>query len=158
MTSDLVSRVITRQVAYLAASPDYLARHGTPTSPEELAQHKQLASGSRMRLHAWVLTKGDDALFPVAMRPTLVMDSAGALLDAARAGMGIICLPTFLTSTDLQAGRLVPVLPSYRTQEMPISVVFPSRKHLSAKVRLFIHLLSKRVIQTSNPDRPTRLE
>lgn len=75
------------------------------------------------------------------MRPALLFDNASALLDAAVAGLGLACLPSFLIRSEVEAGRLEVVLPSHVTKEIAISVVYPSRRYLPLKVRLFIDLL-----------------
>jgi DNA-binding transcriptional LysR family regulator len=71
-------------------------------------------------------------------------DSGEAIRDSAVAGLGVAYLPGFLVERDIEAQRLVPLLPSYGTEELPIFAIYPSRRHLSAKVRLFIDLLAAR--------------
>lgn len=141
-SADLISRVVMRTVAKLAASPDYLAVHGVPATPEDLAGHRQLVSGNNKGVHVWRLVSADAREFQLPMNPTLLADSAGALLDAALSGLGVICLPRFLLEGDVAAGRLHIVLPDYATPEIPVSVVYPSRRHLSPRVRRFVDALA----------------
>ena len=144
-SSDLIARVVARSVGQLCASPAYLARHHTPTTIEELTGHRQLLSGTRQSPRAWVLQTGSEPPVTVSARPVLLSDNAGALRDAARAGLGVACLPRFLIDRDIEEGRLALLLPPYATPEIPISVVYPSRCHLMPKVRLFIDLLAERL-------------
>lgn len=144
-SSDLIARVVARSVGQLCASPAYLARHHTPITIEELTDHRQLLSGTRESPRTWILQAGSEPPVTVPARPVLLSDNAGALRDAARAGLGVACLPRFLIDRDVEEGRLALLLPAYATPEIPISVVYPSRRHLTPKVRLFIDLLAERL-------------
>ena len=62
---------------------------------------------------------------------------------AALAGLGVIWQPTFLVGEDLRQGRLVPVLPGFRMLEIDVMAVYPSRRHLSAKVRVMVDFLAE---------------
>lgn len=145
VSSDLIARVVARSVGQLCASPAYLARHHAPTTIEELTGHRQLLSGTRQSPRVWVLQTGSEPPVTVSARPVLLSDNAGALRDAARAGLGVACLPRFLIDRDIEEDRLALLLPAYATPEIPISVVYPSRRHLTPKVRLLIDLLAERL-------------
>lgn len=142
--SDLVVRVVAHGVAQLCASPDYLADRPPSTAVDDLQHHRQLLSGSRDRPRGWIL-RCKDGPSPVAVppRPTLLCDNAGALHDAALAGLGVACLPTFLIADDIASGRLSLLLPDLASPPFPISVVYPSRRQLSRKTRLFIDLVGE---------------
>lgn len=137
--------MVARSVGKLCASPAYLARHRTPTTIEELTGHRQLLSGTRESPRAWVLQAGSEPPITASARPVLLSDNAGALRDAAREGLGVACLPRFLVDRDLEEGRLALLLPAYATPEIAISVVYPTRRHLTPKIRLFIELLAERL-------------
>jgi DNA-binding transcriptional LysR family regulator len=143
--SDLIARVITRSVGQLCASPTYLARHRLCTAIEDLVDHRQLLSGMRGNMRAWVLQAGSEPPVFIPARPVLLSDNAGALRDAALAGLGVACLPRFLIDQDVANGTLELLLPAYTTPEIPISALYPSRRHLSPKVRLFIEMLVERL-------------
>lgn len=144
-SSDLIARVVARSFGQLCASPAYLARHPAPATIGDLAVHRQLLSGTRERPRAWTLQAGSGPAATIPPCPVLLSDNAGALRDAARAGMGVACLPQFLIRRDIEEDRLALLLPDYATPEIPISVVYPSRRHLAPKVRLFIALLATRL-------------
>jgi DNA-binding transcriptional LysR family regulator len=144
-SSDLIARVVARSTAQLCASPGYLARHRRCTGIEDLADYRQLLSGTREKPRAWILQTGPGPTVSIPARPVLLSDNAGALRDAAVAGLGVACLPRFLIDRDIESGALELVLPAYSTPEILISVVYPSRRHLSPKVRLFIEMLVERL-------------
>jgi len=143
--SDLISRVIARSFGQLYASSTYLRRHGVPSSIEELTLHKKLVFDTGLRPRVWEFTKNAGKSELVSGDAALLSDNAGALLDAAISGLGITCLPRFLVQKHVDAGQLEIVLPSYTTLEIPISAVYPSRRHLTPKVRLFIDALAERL-------------
>jgi DNA-binding transcriptional LysR family regulator len=141
------SRLLTRTIAWqqfvTCASPDYLARRGTPRMPQDLAGHDTMAFLGREHASAWrFLTPQGLALFEGPAR--LNMDSSEALREAALAGFGLAHQPTYITGNDLRQGRLVEVLQAYRPPPDPIRIVYPSKRHLSPRVRAFIDLLAER--------------
>jgi len=144
-SSELIVRVVARSFGQLCASPGYLARHDKSLVIEDLAGHRQLLSGTRENPRAWVLQAGCEPIISIPPRPALLSDNAGALRDAALAGLGVACLPRFLIEQDIEDGRLELLLPAYTTPEISIAVLYPSRRHLSPKVRLFIELLVERL-------------
>lgn len=141
--SDLVARVVAHATAQLCASPAYLARHPVCTEIGDLDRHRQLLSGTRDQPRGWMLRTGTGPPIATPSRPALLCDNAGALRDAALAGLGVACLPTFLIADDVASGRLGLLLPEYATPEFPILVVYPSRRLLSPKVRFFIDLIAE---------------
>jgi len=143
-SSDLIVRTIARSVAVLCASPEYLAQFGRPSSIEELLMHRQLLSGSRDNPRGWVLHINRESEFAVPAKPFLLCDNAGALRDAALAGLGIACLPEFLVDHDIKSSALESVL-GLTTAEFPVCIVYPTKRHLSPKVRLFIDLMVEKL-------------
>lgn len=140
---ELIMRVVARSVAKLCASPEYLARRGIPATPSDLEGHQQLLTGSRDRPRAWLLQTVAEEPVCIPARPLLLCDNAGAIRDATLTGLGIACLPTFLTEQDIQQGNLQRVLPEYSTPEFPVCVVYPTRRQLSPRVRHFIDWLTE---------------
>lgn len=147
----LVARTLAPHRLTTCATPDYLAAHGTPRTPADLANHSCLAFTHAGRPTDWRFktrpNNGSDD--PLSNNRTLPVhgrfcaSSAEALRDAALAGYGIGQLATFLIGDDLRAGRLVPVLESYMTLGPSIRAVYPTGRHLSPKVRRFIDLLAE---------------
>jgi DNA-binding transcriptional LysR family regulator len=125
----------------VCASPDYLRAHGTPSTPAELAQHACIVYeyvGSE-----WTLMDADGRSQSVRVRAAMQTNNGDTAAAAARAGLGIVWQPTFLIGADLRAGRLVPLLPGWRVPDIDILAVYPSRRHLGAKVRAMIDFLAE---------------
>ena len=125
----------------IAASPDYLARHGVPRCPEDLRHHNCLLLTGNTRLAKWPLFDGGRQV-SLAVEGTLRSDSADALLEMALAGMGIIRVGDFLGEAALADGRLLPLLSDCHDDDpQPISaLILPGRQSVP-RVRCFIDFL-----------------
>ena len=135
----------------VCASPEYLREHGTPATPADLARHACIVYeyvGSE-----WHLLDAEGRPHGVRVRPVMQTNNGDTAAAAARAGLGIIWQPTFLIGPDLRAGRLVPLLPGWRVPDIDILAVYPSRRHLSAKVRAMIDFLAEEFSGTPPWDR-----
>ena len=134
----LVARRLGSMQLVLAASPAYLERHGTPQAPAELAQHNVLtyAYATTPRVCRFRDAKG--AEHEVRVGGSLHANSGDTLRAAAVAGLGVICEPDFLLDSALGSGDLIALLPDYQAGGGDIWAVYPSRRHLSLKVRLFV--------------------
>ncbi|ASG19461.1 LysR family transcriptional regulator [Nitrospirillum viridazoti] len=126
----------------LCAAPDYLARQGVPRTPDCLANHVRVAYSYTGVPEDWVLLDPEGKPVTVRVPIRLVTNNGDTARAAALAGQGIIWQPTFLIGDDLRAGRLVPVLPDHRIPDIDILAVYPSRRHVSAKVRALIDFLA----------------
>jgi DNA-binding transcriptional LysR family regulator len=153
--SSLVARKLAPLRRVICGSPTYLAAHGTPRRPEDLAAHNCLtfrfhAASSLWRPGAdlWRMKGPDEAVVEVAVSGRLRANGADVLLDAARAGLGLVLMPIWMVGDDIRGGRLRPVLSQYRvsptTIDAAIYAVFPANRHLSPKVRVFIDYLAER--------------
>lgn len=137
--SRLIARTVAQQNLLTCASPGYIEARGLPDTPAGLAQHECLYYMSAGRLQPWLF---DDPVTPEFSHGSrLQMDSAEALIAAAVHGFGIVNLPTYLLEDPIRAGRLVPMLGRFQPASKPIRAMYPTRRHLSPKVRLFIDLL-----------------
>ena len=149
------SSLVARQIGMLTqgnfASPAYLSRYGEPKDLESLANHCMVGfTGSfRQSGEGWRYSAGGiDHYVPV---PTpLTVNSAEAYLVCARAGLGLIQLPRYDVADEVSAGRLVEVLPAYRPADLPLSFVYPHRRHVLQRVRVFeqwlLEVLSPRLL------------
>ncbi len=134
--SSLIARRICAFRGGLVASPDYLAEHGTPGSPQDLLNHDAVTQKGEV----WNLQAGDRTV-TIRPRARMTTDNGEALLAAALAGVGLAALPDFLVEAAVASGRLVPLLRDCSTREAGMYVVrlpgaFPSRK-----VRALIDIL-----------------
>ncbi|HEY8026325.1 MAG TPA: LysR family transcriptional regulator [Burkholderiaceae bacterium] len=125
----------------VCASPAYLRKHGTPRVPADLLEHACIGYRYSATADEWNFL--DHAGHTHAVKVPCVMHTNNG--DTARAaalgGTGIIWQPTFLVGADLRAGRLVALLPGFRMPDIDILALYPSRRHLSAKVRVMIDFL-----------------
>ena len=127
----------------VCASPGYLLQHPAPKVPADLAQHPCLGYTYAYTADEWHFRADDGTAHMVKVRYAMHTNNGDTARAAAIAGRGIIWQPTFLIGEDLRAGRLVEVLPGYRMPDIDILAVFPSRRHLSAKVRVMVDYLAQ---------------
>ncbi len=128
----------TRRV--LVASPGYLSAHGAPQHPDQLAAHALLVYVYANNPNELRLTQGEQTV--VASVQGLLESNDGQILRAAALqGLGILIQPSYIVYDDIVAGRLVPVLDDWDLPRLTINIAYPSRKHLSAKVRSFIDFM-----------------
>ncbi|MCX7279340.1 MAG: LysR family transcriptional regulator [Burkholderiales bacterium] len=140
-SSTLVSKRLASTRMVLCASPAYLAAHGTPLHPRELAGHAVIAYTYWAAKDEWHFD-GPEGTVSVTTRPCIHANNGDTCRAAALAHQGIILQPSFLVGEDLAAGRLVELLPAYRSLEMGIYAVYPSRKHVPPKVRALVDFLA----------------
>ena len=126
------------------ASPGYLAAHGAPQSPDDLERHNCFTYEYVTPKNVWRFRDPGGGERAVRVRGSLHSNNGDLLAEAAARGAGIVFEPAFIVGPDVRAGRLVPLLQEYVPAPVPIYAVYPSRKHLSAKIRLFVDFLIAR--------------
>lgn len=141
--SSLIARRLAPCREVLCASPAYLERSGWPERPEDLTRHNCLGYAYSPFRDGWRF-EGPHGPVSVTVRGTMQTNNGDVLCIAAVRGTGIVLLPSFIAGPDLQAGRLVPILPGYRVPDSGIYAVYPHNRHLSAKVRSFVDFLVPR--------------
>jgi DNA-binding transcriptional LysR family regulator len=134
----LVARRLGSMRALLAAAPSYLEAHGTPKHPYELSEHNALTYAYTTTPRVWRCTGPDRSVHELRVSGSLHANSGDALRAAAVAGLGVICEPDFLVTGALARGELIRLMPEYDWGGGDIWAVYPSRRHLSLKVRLFV--------------------
>lgn len=138
--SSLVSRQLSSTRLVLCASPEYLRRHGAPVHPSELAQHAVIAYTLLSMGDHWAF-EGPEGTVSVTITPHMRTNSGDTCCAAALKHQGLVLQPTFLVGPYLASGALIEVLPQYRSIELGVFAVYPSRKHLTPKVRVLIDFL-----------------
>ena len=138
--SDLIARKIGGVRSIVCAAPAYLARHGVPQTPADLAGHACLGYTLTGTGADWRLESPDGPVIVPILGP-IRADNGDIIRLAALSGAGILFQPHFIVGDDIEAGRLVRVLPDWQSAELGVYAVYPSRKHLSAKVRTFVDFL-----------------
>ncbi|MFL9885743.1 LysR family transcriptional regulator [Paraburkholderia agricolaris] len=154
-SASIVTRRLTTGYMTVCATPAYLEQHGTPVRPEDLLTHPCLSRPAEQG--------GDEKVFTgpqgeVRVRPTnaIAANNTEMLRQFALLGMGVAILPSYLIGRDLASGRLVPLLGDYRLPQIEITIAYPSRLHLPAKVRTFIDHLVAHFQQTDEHTRDSR--
>lgn len=140
--SSLISKTIASQGMLTCAAPAYLAVAGPTATPDDLRTHHCLFFASAGRALPWAFER-DDRKISFSKPARLQADSADVLCRAAINGIGIAHLPAYLMHDAIAAGQLQVILADYQTAQHPIRIVYPVRKHLSPKVRLFIDFLAE---------------
>lgn len=125
----------------LCASPAYLARYRAPATPADLLAHRCIGYTYAATGDEWQITDRRGKVHPVKVDCRMHTNNGDTARAAALAGQGVIWQPTFLIGGDLRAGTLVRVLPDYRLPEIDILALYPSRRHVSARVRVMIDFL-----------------
>lgn len=139
--SNITIRRLAETRRILAASPRYLSRMGAPRQLEELQRHCMLIYTYANNPHE-LRFKRDGEVTPVTISGLLESNDGQVLRAAALDGLGILIQPTYIIYDDIVAGRLVPVLDAWDLPRLTINLAYPSRKHLSAKVRTFIDFIA----------------
>jgi len=139
--TDLVMRKLDESVHRLVASPDLIARMGRPTGPADLAGWPSLDFGPAHRDHVWALHHVEGMTASVRHAPRLVTDDLHMLHEGAVHGLGVALLPTVAVARDLDAGKLVDLLPDWRPKKWIVHAVFPSRRGLLPSVRMLLDFL-----------------
>ena len=141
--SSLVARRLAPCRIVLCATPAYLARMGTPGTPDDLQAHNCLRYAYARTGDMWRL-RGPHGTVEVKPQGNLVANNGDALLAASLAHAGISLHPTFIAADALRAGQLVRVLPGWSVASLSVFAVYPSVRNLSPKVRSFIDFLADR--------------
>lgn len=142
--STLIARRLAPARRILCAAPDYLAVHGMPRSPEDLAEHECLLYSHQASVDRWGFT-GPEGEREVRVHGRLRVNNGDALLEAAMSGLGIILLPSFICAEALRGGRLVRLLPAWTERSgAAVHAVYPANRNLSPKVRAFVDFLVER--------------
>lgn len=140
--------LIARRIGVLnfvtCASPAYVERHGAPQHPRDLAQHRcvNYFSSKTGKVHNWKFTR-DGERIEIALPGVLALNDSRAYVGAGLSGLGIITMADYLLAGHLAAGRMVRLLPEWRADPLPIHIVYPQNRHLSAKVRVFVEWVSE---------------
>jgi len=139
----LVARKLADNRRVVCATPGYLRAHGTPRSLADLERHACLVLASGGALHAdWRFRAAHGGHVNLRVRGRLVSDTGGQVHDWMLAGHGLARRSLWDVADDLAAGRLVEVLRDWSDEDAPISVVYPSRRFLPRRTRLFIDALA----------------
>ena len=143
--SSLGSRYLGVNPWLAAASPDYLARRGEPSTPADLARHACLVYSSVQGDDRWQFSDALGASISVQVQGPLRSNNLSAVLAAARAGQGVAVLPWYVAREAVAEGSMRPLLPGFMLPAQELHAVYPSPKMLPSKVATFIAFLQARL-------------
>lgn len=153
--SSLVARRLANLPEVICASPDYLARHGTPRDPDDIARHLGVGFFSRNHDYRYPFTvEIDGELASFHPRGWISVSDAECYTQAGLAGCGLIQVPRFRIEQHLREGRLVPVLQDWPCPPLPVSALYPSQRQLPPRVRVFVDWVAALYEQRFGPVRP----
>lgn len=141
--STLIARRLAPSRMAVIASPAYLAQHGRPATPADLARHNCLGYAYAATRDEWRFS-GLHGSTSVAVQGRMRANNGDALRESVLAGLGIALLPTFLCGEEIRSGRLVCVLSDWRPREIYVNAVHPPGQPVAAKVRRFVDYLASR--------------
>ena len=144
--SNITIRRLAETRRILTASPRYLAQYGTPKTLDDLRQHKMLIYTHSNNPNELRFTR-DGQTSTITVKGLLDANDGQILRVAALDGLGILVQPTYIVYDDIVAGRLVPVLDEWDLPRLTVNLAYPSRKHLSAKVRTFIDFVAEHFVK-----------
>ncbi len=138
--SSLIMRRLASCPIILCASHQYLVKNGEPTSPEALKQHTCLTYSYADSIKYWTFTNTQGEKKQIIVTGGLHANNGHLLCDAMANGMGIALLPMFIVGDLLKTDKIKAILPEWKPESPDISLLYPSSKHLSAKVRAFVDM------------------
>ena len=153
------SRLVTRALGYytpqIVAAPVYLSRHGVPASPDDLQRHACLLHRypTTGKVDRRLLRDGDD-IREMDLPALLTVNTVEPLIAMSEQGHGLAYIPNFLVRRQLAEGKLVTVLSDYETDRKVFRAVWPSGRHMSPKIRVFVDYMAKHLF----PDADSRTE
>jgi len=142
--SSLIARKLASNSVVVCASPDYLDKHGTPTTPEELIDHHCLTYSYLPNPNHWNFIDMLGQVQTIRIKNSMQSNSGNYLRDAAIAGLGVLRQPTFIAYDAIKKKELVPILQDYEIPRVNAYAIYPPTRHLSQRVRTFIDFLVAR--------------
>lgn len=145
--SSLIARKLASSDRLLVATPDYLSAHPPINTPQDLRDHNCLSYRINLGTPVWRFRDDEDRVEEVPIKGNLKADFGFALVEMARAGLGIALLPDWSVRRDVEEGRLVRLLESYSVSHIDfdngVYAVFPASRQTSVKLRLFIDYIAE---------------
>lgn len=142
-SENLVARHIGETALLVAASPDYLARAGEPRHPDDLVRHACFTYTHSSTGNQWQFEGKNGEAVGVRVSGPVNANNGMLLAEMAVAGAGIVLAPCFILAPLIAAGKLVHLFPDWQQRRLPIHAVYPTRRHLSAKVQAMTTFLAE---------------
>lgn len=139
--SSLYARHLHDMRVLLVASPQYLADHGVPLQPADLADHRSIYYTNIRGTGTWPFRRGNEIVHQKIV-PSFQTNNGEMVRGAALEGQGIAMLPQFMIDEELRDGRLVPILTDFFLPDIPVNLVYPTRRHMTAALRAFMEFVA----------------
>ncbi|MET3133044.1 LysR family transcriptional regulator for bpeEF and oprC [Oxalobacteraceae bacterium GrIS 1.11] len=160
------STLIARRVGIMhfatCAAPSYLARYGRPQHPDDLPRHRCINyfSSRTGKIFDWDFSRGAERI-QMPLPGHMALNDSNAYVSAGLAGLGIVQMTDFLLEPLIAQGRLERLLGDWHSDPLPIHIVYPQNRHLSAKVRVFVEWVAElfsnhHAMQQPTARRPSR--
>ena len=140
--SSLIARKLAAMRTIACAAPSFVAAHGMPAHPRDLADMPCIVDTNLRSPGIWPF-EVDGRRVSVSISGPIEVNSPIVARQAALAGLGVATVPAFLIEEDLANGQLVPLLEAFERPTMGVYAVYPHRRHLSGKVRVFVDFLAE---------------
>jgi DNA-binding transcriptional LysR family regulator len=138
--SSLIARRLAPCHLVMCASPEYLQKNGEPQKPNDLKKHQCLLYAYSDSVRSWGFEDKHGKKQQVTVDGSLYANNGNLICDALVNGMGIARLPTFIIGDSIRKGEAKIILDDWRPNPQNISLLYPSNRHLSAKVRTFVDM------------------
>lgn len=142
--ANLIARKIGEMQLVCCASPAYLKQHGSPRRPEDLTRHNCLTYEYAPVRNQWPFLEKHGGDLKVRVAGSVHGNNGEILAAIAAEGTGIAFEPDFIVNPFIEAGKLTPILKNFLPAPSSVYAIYPSRRHLSAKVRAFVDFLTER--------------
>lgn len=147
---NLITRQLGTSSIVICASSSYLAKHGVPKTPHDLARHACLHFAELRWGRVWRFSRnGEELRIPIV--PRLELNHSLGLRDAALLGTGIVLLPDYVVGEDIRSGRLTRLLPDWDITTIQLQAVYPANRHIAVKVRRFVSFLAGKLKLARTP-------
>lgn len=143
-SSSLIARKLARCNSVLCAAPDYIKRVGVPNTPHDLKNHNCIYYSLFQAGVEWTFLKADKK-FKVEPNGNFIVNNSDVICEMLLQGLGICLMPTFIVQKYLNTGQLVQVLTNYNLPNHNIFAVYPERRHVPVKVKVFIDFIEKKL-------------
>lgn len=142
--SSMIARKLCTVRLVVLGAPDYLERHGAPATPDDISGFDCILDANFREPGRWPFRGPDGEAMSVPVAGRIRYSNAEACLEAAKAGLGLACLPAFIAGGALRAGRVKRVLETYETEPYMVHALYPHSRHLAGKVRVLVDFLIER--------------
>jgi len=140
--SSLVARKLASSSLVVCGAPEYLEHFGIPKHPNDLYKHNCLVNWAIPPYNKWKFGSSKEEKI-IKVNGRIQSNVAEPIRVAASRGVGLVMLPTYMIGRDIEKGRLQIVLEEYNVSPLEIHAIYPHRKYLSAKVRIFLDFLQE---------------